>query len=216
MKRTNAVAVVGAVTVAGLFLPVALQGATEKQNQLRCANFLRQLGLGAMQYADVKRFYPHVNGLRELDGDAGTFGVCQGICDPWATGTGCAPTESCGPDWEDNTIGYCGAAGTVGVGQSCNAGGQCAPGLICAGTCVVVCDPFASMDLEGNPAIDVPPGRYPVLVTLAAVIDDAGARAKVANRPVLAVVVVISAAVDGVFEKLASAREEQGKCVAFR
>jgi hypothetical protein len=39
---------------------------------------------------------------------------------------------------------------------------------------LVVCDPFAFMMPEDNPAVDIPPGEYPVVVTLAALKNEAG------------------------------------------
>ncbi len=41
----------------------------ERAHRTRCANLLRQFGLAAIQYSDDKRFFPHVNKIRTLDGD---------------------------------------------------------------------------------------------------------------------------------------------------
>lgn len=66
-----AVASIGALVLIAGGIAVNNLGRAKKQRQL-CANQLRQLGLGAIQYADDKRFYPHVRGLLELDGDINT------------------------------------------------------------------------------------------------------------------------------------------------
>jgi hypothetical protein len=58
-------------STASIFLPalsLAQDGPRERADRTRCANQLRQLGLGAIQYADDKRFYPHVNRILDLDG----------------------------------------------------------------------------------------------------------------------------------------------------
>ncbi len=60
------IAIIG--ILATLLMP-ALMKAKEKANKTKCANNLRQLGLGAIQYADDKRFFPHIGKLREPDGD---------------------------------------------------------------------------------------------------------------------------------------------------
>lgn len=56
---------------AGLALP-ALGGVSEKAQRTRCVSNLRQLGLAALQYADDRRFFPHVGPIRELDGGVDT------------------------------------------------------------------------------------------------------------------------------------------------
>ena len=63
------IAVVG--IMATLTMP-ALMKAKQKANQTKCASNLRQLGLGALQYGDDKRFLPHVGSIQELDGGAET------------------------------------------------------------------------------------------------------------------------------------------------
>jgi type II secretory pathway pseudopilin PulG len=54
--------------LATLLMP-ALMKAKEKANRTKCSNNLRQLGLAGIQYADDKRFYPHVRAIAQLDGD---------------------------------------------------------------------------------------------------------------------------------------------------
>ena len=63
---------IAAAAVCTAVVPRALRGAGEKARRTKCANRLRQLSLGAIQYADDKRFYPHVETLRALDGDYDT------------------------------------------------------------------------------------------------------------------------------------------------
>jgi type II secretory pathway pseudopilin PulG len=63
---------VGGVVVIGILaalLMPALMKAKQKANRTKCSNNLRQAGLAMIQYADDKRFYPHVNRLQDLDGD---------------------------------------------------------------------------------------------------------------------------------------------------
>jgi len=60
------IAIIG--ILATLLMP-ALMRAKESANKTKCANNLRQLGLAAIQYGDDKRFLPHVNPIRVLDGD---------------------------------------------------------------------------------------------------------------------------------------------------
>jgi type II secretory pathway pseudopilin PulG len=57
--------------LASLLMP-ALMKAKQKANRTKCSNNLRQVALSMIQYADDKRFYPHVRGMRDLDGDATT------------------------------------------------------------------------------------------------------------------------------------------------
>lgn len=52
------VGVIGVGVMAALLLP-ALTKAKAKAYSTKCSNNLRQIGLGAIQYADDKRFYPH-------------------------------------------------------------------------------------------------------------------------------------------------------------
>ena len=44
----------------------------QKANRVKCANTLRQLGLGGLQYSLDKSVFPHVTGPQELDGDPTT------------------------------------------------------------------------------------------------------------------------------------------------
>lgn len=69
-----AVCVLGMVVmgVLGALMMPAMMKAKEKANASKCASNLRMVGLGAASYAGDKRFFPHVTGLRELDGDART------------------------------------------------------------------------------------------------------------------------------------------------
>jgi hypothetical protein len=66
--------VAGTGVLAALMVP-ALNRAKQKANRTKCSNNLRQLGLASLQYADDKRFFPHVGSLRELDGDVTTSDV---------------------------------------------------------------------------------------------------------------------------------------------
>jgi len=60
------IAIIG--ILATLLMP-ALMKAKEKANRTKCANNLRQLGLAAIQYADDKRFFPHISGKTATDPD---------------------------------------------------------------------------------------------------------------------------------------------------
>jgi prepilin-type N-terminal cleavage/methylation domain-containing protein len=60
------IAIIG--ILATLLMP-ALMKAKEKANKTKCSNNLRQIGLAAVQYGDDKRFLPHFNPTRTLDGD---------------------------------------------------------------------------------------------------------------------------------------------------
>lgn len=44
--------------------------------------------------------------------------------------------------------------------------------LLCPTGRLVACDPFAAMDISGNPYVKIPPGKYPVKVTLADVSEE--------------------------------------------
>ena len=66
-----ALGALGVCVLAALLVP-ALTRAKEKANRTRCSNNLRQIALGAIQYADTARFYPHVQGRADLDGDVHT------------------------------------------------------------------------------------------------------------------------------------------------
>lgn len=60
------IAIIG--ILASLLMPAVLRAKAQAQ-KVDCANNLRQMGLGAIQYADDKRFFPHNAGVTELDGD---------------------------------------------------------------------------------------------------------------------------------------------------
>ncbi|MEZ6186701.1 MAG: hypothetical protein R3F62_17030 [Planctomycetota bacterium] len=51
-----------------LLMPFLMRAST-CSNRSACASNLRQLALAASAYASDKRFYPHVGGLKQLDGD---------------------------------------------------------------------------------------------------------------------------------------------------
>jgi prepilin-type processing-associated H-X9-DG protein len=57
----------GWLCVASGVLPVFHHG-KHRSNRTKCSNNLRQLGLAAIQYADDKRFFPHVGPIPQLDG----------------------------------------------------------------------------------------------------------------------------------------------------
>lgn len=57
--------------LASLLMP-AMMKAKQKANRTKCSNHLRRNALAMIQYADDKRFYPHVRGMRDLDGDVTT------------------------------------------------------------------------------------------------------------------------------------------------
>jgi prepilin-type N-terminal cleavage/methylation domain-containing protein len=60
------VAILG--VLATLLMPALLQ-AKERAHRVKCASNLRQLGIAALSYADDKRFFPHTQAIRALDGD---------------------------------------------------------------------------------------------------------------------------------------------------
>jgi prepilin-type N-terminal cleavage/methylation domain-containing protein len=59
------IAIIG--ILATLLMP-ALMKAKEKANRTKCSSNLRQCGLAAIQYADDKRYFPHLKAIKELDG----------------------------------------------------------------------------------------------------------------------------------------------------
>lgn len=59
---------IAAAAVCSAVIPRALRGAQEKALRTKCAQNLRHLSISAIQYADDKRFYPHVERMRDLDG----------------------------------------------------------------------------------------------------------------------------------------------------
>lgn len=70
------IAIIG--ILATLLMP-ALMKAKEKANKTKCSNNLRQLGLAAVQYGDDKRFLPHVNKTRTVDGDISSTDVPKSV-----------------------------------------------------------------------------------------------------------------------------------------
>lgn len=72
MKRAEVGVILFLLSIAGLWLPVALEANSEAANRVKCANNLRQLGLAAIQYGDDKRFLPHHNRILTADGDHST------------------------------------------------------------------------------------------------------------------------------------------------
>ncbi len=59
---------IASACVCSAVIPRALRGAREKALRTKCAGNLRQLSLSSIQYTDDKRLYPHVEGLRVVDG----------------------------------------------------------------------------------------------------------------------------------------------------
>jgi prepilin-type N-terminal cleavage/methylation domain-containing protein len=67
------IAIIG--ILASLLMP-ALMKAKEKANRTKCGNNLRQCGLGAIQYSDAQRFFPHMaSNITTLDGAPNTTDV---------------------------------------------------------------------------------------------------------------------------------------------
>ncbi|MBL4848153.1 MAG: hypothetical protein JKY65_21765 [Planctomycetes bacterium] len=60
------------VLVTGSMVFAAMKKARKRASSTYCANNMRQLGLGAIQYGDDKRFLPHVGPTKDLDGKADT------------------------------------------------------------------------------------------------------------------------------------------------
>lgn len=72
MRRAIVFVVLGLLYTLGLGAVALLRRVHEKALQTNCSNNFRMLGLAAIQYADDKRFYPHVRGAQELDGGIDT------------------------------------------------------------------------------------------------------------------------------------------------
>ncbi len=70
------IAIIG--ILATLLMPALLK-AKEKANRTKCQNNARQLGLAAIQYADDKRFFPHIVGKNALDGGTASPDTCKKI-----------------------------------------------------------------------------------------------------------------------------------------
>lgn len=68
----NRIATITSLAVLLLLAPLVQSAQADRAKKTKCANNLRQLALGVIQYADDKRFFPHVGSLRELDGDVTT------------------------------------------------------------------------------------------------------------------------------------------------
>lgn len=69
-KDILGLAALGALGV-GFFLP-ARALSQDRAHKLKCSNNLRQLALGAIQYADDKRFFPHLSKISKLDNEGST------------------------------------------------------------------------------------------------------------------------------------------------
>lgn len=65
----EALVVAGLAVLLGALLMPALMKTKCGGHVSKCSSNLRQLALAANAYAGDRRFYPHVSGLRELDGD---------------------------------------------------------------------------------------------------------------------------------------------------
>jgi prepilin-type N-terminal cleavage/methylation domain-containing protein len=70
------IAIIG--ILATLLMPALLK-AKEKANRTKCQNNARQIGLAAIQYADDKRFFPHIQGKNQLDTNVGGVDTCKKI-----------------------------------------------------------------------------------------------------------------------------------------
>jgi hypothetical protein len=67
------IVVVTNVTLVGLLflvtlLPTFSRPSRGRSSQTKCGNNLKQIGMAAIQYADDKRFFPHLSKIDELDG----------------------------------------------------------------------------------------------------------------------------------------------------
>lgn len=60
--------VIGVLIILAVLLVPVLVKVESRGSRSKCANLLRQLGLAAIQYADDKRFYPHIRAVTALDG----------------------------------------------------------------------------------------------------------------------------------------------------
>jgi hypothetical protein len=68
MRRLHLAVFLTLALITALFVPVAIRAQGQKAAQTRCANVLRRIALGMLQYGDDKRFFPKVSKIRELDG----------------------------------------------------------------------------------------------------------------------------------------------------
>ncbi len=79
MKRRNGMTLVDLAVMVNLgfigflFLvvvtvPMGCRGGRGRAIQTKCGNNLKQIGLAAIQYADDKRFFPHIAPIKSLDG----------------------------------------------------------------------------------------------------------------------------------------------------
>jgi hypothetical protein len=77
MKVADAVAIVSILGLSAAFLlPARALSQERKDERVACASNLKQLALAAVQYADDKRFLPHLGAITKLDngGDAAPKG----------------------------------------------------------------------------------------------------------------------------------------------
>jgi len=81
-------------------------------------------------------------------GTDSNVGYCADNCTPF-TGNECGAGEQCFPDFYDRSAGICLATGAGAEGTTCTDTTQCADGLVCAGTCQVMCDYTATTEAAG-------------------------------------------------------------------
>ena len=72
MRRAIVFMLLGLLYTLGLGAVALLRRVHEHSQRSRCSNNFRMLGLAAIQYADDKRFFPHIGGRTELDGGIDT------------------------------------------------------------------------------------------------------------------------------------------------
>lgn len=73
MKLADAAATSGLVLLAlGFLVPVRALCQDKKDGKGSCANNMKQLALAAIQYADDKRFFPHIAKVKDLDNGGDT------------------------------------------------------------------------------------------------------------------------------------------------